>query len=539
MVSGNTVFNRIILLSGPISSGKSTLAKGLAARCRMSIFKTSEVLVSRIRRDQRHDRKVLQAEGERLDRRTKGRWVLEELRERLSPLAANSDVIVDSVRISEQIQAIREAYCPKVIHVHLTAPEDELSHRFDSRKKQGREQDFSYSEIRQNPTEKQVEKLAAVADIVIDTKRCTEQDVLIRTMSHLKVRTGKGKGFVDVVVGGQYGSEGKGQVVAYLATEYDLLVRVGGPNAGHTVFEVHEPYAHHQLPSGTRKSEAQLLIGPGAVLRVDKLLKEIADCRVDSQRLCIDGNAMIITDDDIRAEAELVKKIGSTGQGVGAATARRIMLRDKDTLLAKHIPELRPYIGSAFEVLENAYSRDSRVLLEGTQGTGLSLYHGIYPYVTSRDTTTLGCLAEAGIPPNRVRRVIMVCRTYPIRVESPDKETSGPLRDVSWEEIARRSGYRADKLRKSEKTTTTKRRRRIGEFEWVLLQRAALLNGATDVALTFTDYIRKENVKAKRFEQLTPETINFIQEVERVASAPVSLISTGFNSRSIIDRRSW
>lgn len=534
-----TMFNRIILLSGPISSGKSTLAKGLAERYCMSVFKTSEILKRKVRKDLAQDRKVLQAEGERFDRKTRGRWVLEELREWSNQLNQSSDVIIDSVRIAEQIQAIREAYGPRVIHVHLTAPLDELEQRFNKRYKQGREKNFRYSEVRENPTEKQTEDLAKVADIVINTKRSTEQDVLIRTMSHLKVLAGRGTGFVDVVVGGQYGSEGKGQIVAHLAREYDLLVRVGGPNAGHTVFEVPEPYAHHQLPSGTRKSEARLLIGPGAVLRVDKLLKEIADCRVDSERLCIDGNAMVINDDDIISETALVKNIGSTGQGVGAATARRIMQRNKNTQLAKHIPELKPFLGDALVNLEDAYSRDEKILLEGTQGTGLSLYHGIYPYVTSRDTTSLGCLAEAGIPPNRVRKIIMVCRTYPIRVESPKKETSGPLRDISWEEIARRSGYSAAKLRKAEKTTTTRRQRRIGEFEWELLHRASLLNGVTDIALTFTDYISKENVKARRFEQLTQETINFIQEVERVAGAPVSLISTGFNSRSIIDRRSW
>jgi len=533
------MFSRIILLSGPISSGKSTLAKGLVERYGISIVKTSEVLKKQVRSDLRQDRKVLQLQGERLDRKTRGRWVLEELREWSNQVKSGPEVIVDSVRIAEQIQAIREAYGPIVIHVHLTAPVDDLERRFNKRRKQGREKDFKYSEVRENPTEKQIEDLVRIADIVINTKRCTEQDVLTRTVSHLNVRSGRGTGFVDVVVGGQYGSEGKGQIVSYLAREYDLLVRVGGPNAGHTVFEVPKSYAHNQLPSGTKKSEARLLIGPGAVLRVDKLLREIAECEVDAQRLRIDRNAMIINEDDINAEAELVKNIGSTGQGVGAATARRIMQRKKGTLLAKHIPELKPFLGDALDVLEDAFSRNEKVLLEGTQGTGLSLYHGIYPYVTSRDTTALGCLAETGIPPNRVRKVIMVCRTYPIRVESPEKETSGPLRDISWEEIARRSGLSAEKLRKAEKTTTTGRRRRIGEFEWVLLHRAALLNGATDIALTFTDYISKENVKAKRFEQLTQETINFIQEVERVAGAPVSLIATGFSSRSIIDRRSW
>ncbi len=534
------MFNRIILLSGPISSGKSTLAKELAERYGMTIFKTNEVIKKRVRKELAQDRKVLQAEGERLHKKTRGRWVLEELIEWSNQLKPESDTVIDSVRIKEQIHAIREAYGAKVIHVHLTAPIDELEQRFNKRRQQGREKDFQYSEVKSNPTEKQVEDLAEIADVVINTKRCTEQDVLIRTISYLNIRTGRGAGFVDVVIGGQYGSEGKGQIVAHLAKEYDLLIRVGGPNAGHSVFEVPEPYAHHQLPSGTRNSEARLLIGPGAVLRVDKLLKEIADCRVDAQRLRIDRNAMIINDDDITEESELVKNIGSTGQGVGAATSRRIMHRSKPSLLlAKHIPELKPFIGNTLDLLEDAYLRGEKLLLEGTQGTGLSLYHGIYPYVTSRDTTGSGCLAEAGIPPSRVRKVIMVCRTYPIRVQSPEDKTSGPLRDISWEEIARRSGQSASKLRKAEKTTTTKRRRRIGEFEWDLLHRAALLNGATDIALTFTDYIRKENIRAKRFEQLTQETINFIQEVERVAGAPVSIISTGFNSRSIIDRRSW
>lgn len=533
------MINRIIILSGPISSGKSTLAEGLAYRFNMTVLKTSVLLQRRVTSELAGDRKVLQAEGERLDKRNRGRWVLDELTKLISQNPLITELIIDSVRIEEQISAIREAFGSIVIHVHLTAPMNELEQRYYKRRETGREKDFKYSEVKENKTEKQIENLAKIADIVIDTKRCTEEDVLIRTVSHLRIRTGRGTGFADVVVGGQYGSEGKGQIAAYLAREYDLLVRVGGPNAGHKVFEEPQPYAHHQLPSGTRKCDAKLLIGPGAVLNPKSLLKEIADCKVDKERLCIDRNAMIITDDDISSETTLVRSIGSTGQGVGAATARRILKRQKSTLLAKDIPELRPFLGSAQELLEDAFSNNWRVQLEGTQGTGLSLFHGSYPHVTSRDTTALGCLAEAGIPPNRVRKVVMVCRTYPIRVGNPKGNTSGPLRDISWEEIGRRSRYNPDKLRSTERTTTTNRRRRIGEFDWALLHRAAFLNGATDIALTFTDYISKENVKAKRFEQLTPETINFIQEVERVTGAPISLISTGFNNRSIIDRRSW
>ena len=531
--------DRIILLSGPVSSGKSTLASGLASRYDMAICKTADLLHRKVSTSLAGNRKALQAEGERLDRRTGGTWVLDALSLFLREIPETRAVIVDSVRIAGQIQVIREAFGPIVTHVHLTAPEDELGKRYAKRRKTRKETIFKYTEVQENKTEQQVGTLANIADVVVDTNRCTEDDVLVRTAAHLGVRTGRGTGYVDVLVGGQYGSEGKGQIAAYLAGEYDLLVRVGGPNAGHKVYEEPKPYAHHLLPSGTRKSEAQLLLGPGAVIGLRQLLREIADCGVEASRLCVDGNAMIISEDDREGEKGLVSGIGSTGQGVGAATARRIMERGDSTALARDVPELRPYIGSAVEVLEDAFVAGKRVMLEGTQGTGLSLYHGDYPYVTSRDTTVSGCLAESGIAPGRVRRVIMVCRTYPIRVGSPENGTSGPLHDLAWVEIARRSGLDVKKLQEAERTTTTNRPRRIGEFEWKLLRRAALLNGATDIALTFTDYISRDNRKAQRFEQLTPETISFIQEVERVAGAPVSVVSTGFNNRSVIDRRSW
>jgi adenylosuccinate synthase len=111
--------------------------------------------------------------------------------------------------------------------------------------------------------------------------------------------------------------------------------------------------------------------------------------------------------------------------------------------------------------------------------------------------------------------------------------------ELSWAEIARRSDLPLRELRKTEKTSTTKRRRRVGEFDWHLLRRAASLNAPTDIALTFADYLSSANRKARRFEQLTDETIRFIHEIERVAGAPVSLIATAFGSRSIIDRRAW
>jgi adenylosuccinate synthase len=111
--------------------------------------------------------------------------------------------------------------------------------------------------------------------------------------------------------------------------------------------------------------------------------------------------------------------------------------------------------------------------------------------------------------------------------------------EITREEVARRSGVPVEEIIRTEKTSTTKKDRRIGEFEWELLRKAASLNAPTDIALTFADYISAKNKEARRFEQLTSETIRFIEEIERVAAAPVSLISTQFTFRSIIDRRAW
>ncbi len=534
--------NRIILLSGSIASGKTTLAQRLADRFGMRVLRTREWLASALGNRGKEGRTDLQIKGDLLDTETGGAWVLEGLARELRNDQAHRDVIVDSVRIRGQIDAIRSAFGASVSHIHMTAPLPVLKDRYRHREiSAGTSVAPDYEKVRANQTESLVDGLKNIADVVIDSDRCTEEDVLIRVACHLGLFGEGNKGYVDVIVGGQYGSEGKGQIAAYLSPEYDLLVRVGGPNAGHKVFELPEPYTHHQLPSGTRRNEsAKLLIGPGAVLNVDKLQEEIGQCGVDYKRLAIDPYAMVISQADIESEASLVAGIGSTGQGAGAALSRRILERKPETKLAKHFRELAPFIRSAVDVLQHILAENGRVCLEGTQGTALSLYHGDYPYVTSRDTTVSGCLAEAGIPPTTVRRVVMICRTYPIRVQNPDDGTSGPMsQEISLAEIAVRSGLELDELEKTERTSTTGRERRIGEFDWQQLRKASLLNRPTDIALTFTDYLTVKNRSAKRFEQLDKGTINFIEEIERVSEARVSLIGTGFNPRSIIDRRFW
>lgn len=531
----------ILLLSGHVCAGKSTLCELLVRSFGAQPLKTKDELLGLMNRKVA-SRTELQALGERLDRQTKGNWPVERLSARINQFPPQRVVVIDSVRIARQIYAFRKAYGRRVCHIHLTAPLKILEGRYSRSSQEDKTRKESYRQVLQNQTEKDVDNLKDIADAVIDTSHNTVEDVLVRAASALGLYSQTTIRLVDVVVGGQYGSEGKGNIVSYLAPEYNLLIRVGGPNAGHRVFEEPEPFTFHQLPSGTRNSEARLLIGPGAVIAKEVLLDEISKCNVEHTRLRIDSQALIILPEDITRERILVEEIGSTGQGVGAATARRILHRTgRGVMFAKDIRELKPFIDDAYEILEKAYADEHKILLEGTQGTGLSLYHGPYPHVTSRDTSAAGCMSEAGISPSRIRRVVMVCRTYPIRVESPKKgtRTSGPLNEISWREVSRRSGVSYNELVKTEKTSTTQRRRRVGEFDWKLLREAAALNGPTDIALTFVDYISAANRDARRFEQLTPETIWLVEEIERVTSAPVSLISTSFQFRNIIDRRTW
>ena len=532
--------HRIILLSGPVASGKTTLGDTLVTRYHFHRIKTRELIQAYQRTDL--EREALQLAGEALDRKTRGRWVADALGREVLKLPGDRTVLVDSVRIEAQVKAVRQAFGSTVTHVHLTASLQELSRRYRKRPKHLKEL-ASYEDVRANPTERGVDKLKEIADVVVDTHRSTPDQVVVRVAARLGLYGRRYERLVDVLVGGEYGSEGKGQIAAYLAPEYEVLIRVGGPNAGHTVYEEPTPFTFHQLPSGTRRNPAaQIVLGPGAVISVDRVIDEIAKCEISKDRLAIDPQAMIIEEDDRLAERGLVENIGSTGQGVGAATVRKILRTSAvpPVRLARDEPQLKDYIKETRVVLDDAFAAGHRILLEGTQGTGLSLHHGRYPYVTSRDTSVSGCLAEAGIAPSRVQRTLLVCRTYPIRVESPAGGDSGPMtNEITFKEVSRRSGISLTELDEKERTSTTKRKRRIAEFDWSLFRQAVSLNGPTDIVVTFADYFGIKNRRARRFEQLNEETIQFVEEVERVAVAPVSLIATRFNFRSIIDRRKW
>ncbi len=537
------------MISGPISSGKTTLANELKERYGFNLISTKEILIQKFKETHRElaSRGGLQAFGDKLDKRTKGSWVREEAEKKIR---TNDEIyhVIDAIRIKEQADAFRASYGARVIHVYLSAPEEELKKRFRKRKsrRSSFEESATYEEAKKNPTEKRVTKLKECADIYIDSKRCSIDDIVTRLMGHIDIDNSHAR-LVDVIIGGQYGSEGKGNIASYLAPEYDYLVRVGGPNAGHTVYDEPHNKRYHLIPSGiARNKNAHIILDPGIVIDADTLVKEINDNEIGIDNLSIAPNAIIISEKDKRDESKtngLKNKIGSTARGVGYATARKITYRDRaeKLKLAKDIPIIQEYTRrSIYELLEKAYSEKRRILIEGTQGSELSIHHGQYPYVTSRDTSVSGCLSEVGVPPTRVRKIIMVCRTYPIRVEDPPNETSGPLKnEIKWSIVSKRSGINHNQLLKNEKTSTTNRKRRVGEFDWSLLKRSVIINGPTDIALTFTDYLNIDNEKARRYEQLTEATINFIEEIERVSKCPVSLICTRFHYRNIIDRRKW
>lgn len=548
---------QIVVISGKTCSGKSELAHLLEKEFNF-------LVVGDRRASQDAEWNFSMEQPPLVDRRRElddaqnAAWMLDETKKICAAHHIDRPLVVDHLDSVKQVLQFRETFGANLVHVHLYASDNTLHERYEKRV-EGESNPAPYDEVNQLRDQTEINSLKEDADVRIYTERCDSKDTLVRVAARLHLFTPPEIRCVDVLIGGQYGSEGKGNIVSYLAREYDVMVRVGGPNAGHTVSSSTGTYTYHHLPSGSRDVGARLLLGPGMTIRLSGLLKEIQECSIEVDRLFIDPQATIIEDEDVEVESvHLVSTIASTGSGSGAAAARRILSRGKSNIrLAKDVEELRPYVGTpgnyrgcTSDRLEEAYSKGLSILLEGTQGSGLSIFHGEYPHVTSRDTNVAGCLAEAGISPSRIRKILMVIRPMPIRVGDPDGDkghTSGTLKHpTTFDEIAKFAKLEPQALNAAEKTSTTNRNRRVGWFEWDQFRKACALNAPTDIVLTFADYLKETNRNARRFEQLDPDTIKFVEELERVSQAPVSLINTRFSRdknasdlRSLIDRRNW
>jgi adenylosuccinate synthase len=341
---------------------------------------------------------------------------------------------------------------------------------------------------------------------------------------------------VTVVVGGQYGSEAKGKIVDWLAKETMHAVRTGGPNAGHTVLtDDGLELKLQQIPATVLNPDCRLYIGAGGYIDPVILAREVAetDCR---ERLIVDPLSGIIEPRHAQdpETIERMGRIGGVGKGGGAAMLDRV-----DRVDADHDGDdfklARDYFGDLYHqddvsrLISEAGARGESILLEGTQGFGLSLLHGPYPYTTHRDTTAAAFCSEAGISPLAVKEIILVVRTYPIRVAG----NSGPLKnEISWEELSRRVGKPV-----LERTTVTKKVRRVAEFDLELVERACLVNQPTQIALTFLDYLVPEDEGKSDWDALSQPAREHVLELEQQLGVAVTLVSTGPKHSQTIDRR--
>jgi adenylosuccinate synthase len=328
-----------------------------------------------------------------------------------------------------------------------------------------------------------------------------------------------------VVVGGFFGDEGKGKIISYLAQNDNptIVVRGGaGPNAGHTIEDGDKKYKVRMLPSGFLNKKARLMVGPGVVVNPDVLHKEISEFDV-SGRTFVDFNCGIIEQSHLEIDSggRLKEKIGSTGSGTGPANADRAMRTLK---MAKEIDSLKKYLIDVPGEVNSALKRDEAVLVEGTQGTFLSLWHGTYPFVTSKDVTASGICADIGLGPKNVDDVMVVFKSYVTRVGTGVMEG-----ELSPEETASR-GW-------SEVGTVTGRQRRAAEFDFSLAKRAVLLNSATQIALTKLDVLFPECAHLQSFDKLSDAAKSFVTKIEDALDVPVLLIGTGAGVADIIDMR--
>ncbi|SRR5579884_337358 len=329
-----------------------------------------------------------------------------------------------------------------------------------------------------------------------------------------------------VTVGGFYGDEGKGKIIAYLAKQDNpsIAVRGGvGPNAGHTFAFNGRTYKVRMLPSTALNPSTRLLIGAGVLVNPKILLDEIAAFKSDD-RTFVDSQCGIIEQNHIgrdSTDSHLKSRVGTTGTGTGPANADRALRTLK---LARDIPELSLFIEDVSNSVNYALDSRENVIVEGTQGTFLSLFHGGYPYVTSKDVTASGICADVGIGPKRVDEVLVVFKSYVTRVGG------GPLQNEISEEEAKKRGW-------LEFGSVTGRQRRSSPFDMELAKKAVRINSATQLAVTKLDVLFPESAGIREYAKLPSTARRFIEEIEGETGLKVTLIGTGPDLDEIVDRR--
>lgn len=356
----------------------------------------------------------------------------------------------------------------------------------------------------------------------------------------------------DLIVGIQWGDEGKGKIVDMISEDYDYVCRTGGGhNAGHTIILNGEKYALHLVPSGVLHKNIINIIGNGVVVNPDALLTEMAQFDDLKGRLFISDKAHLNLGyhamlDKAREKLSGANAIGTTGKGIGPSYADKISrvghrvgeLLNPEKLCVdllnyfeshKHIFEaygietpakeqileslvryketLSPYIADTNFMIQKALDEDKRVLLEGAQGTMLDIDHGTYPYVTSSNTVSSGACTGVGISPKELGEVIGILKAYTTRVGF------GPFPTEDFSD----DGDRICEVGK-EVGTTTGRKRRCGWFDAVAVKYASRLNGIDKFALMKLDVLDGfEKIKICKAYKLNDEIVDrFLTDVSDV-----------------------
>ena len=386
------------------------------------------------------------------------------------------------------------------------------------------------------------------------------------------------------VIGMEWGDEGKGKIIDFLAEKADIIARFnGGNNAGHTIEVGNTKLVVHLVPSGVMHKNKLNVVGNGLVIDPKVLLHEIQNLgknkiKISPENLVISENAHIILPHHIAEDKQAGGAIGTTGRGIGPAytdKAARIGLRAyefvDDVIFKKrfgneefyqqykgYADELKPYINDTSAIMNDAIAKNKKVIFEGAQGTLLDIDHGTYPFVTSSNATAGGVCTGLGISPKKVQSVLGVCKAYKTRVGH------GPFPT----EI---TGAVGEKIQKAgrEYGATTGRPRRIGWFDAVIGKYSVMINGIDSIALTKLDVFTTisklkicvaykykgsiltnfttnmkvlqncqpvyeeldgwwdELTKVRTYDQLPNNAKKYLRRIEDLLKVPISIISVG------------
>lgn len=364
---------------------------------------------------------------------------------------------------------------------------------------------------------------------------------------------------VDIVVGLQWGDEGKGKVTDYLSDFYKYVVRYqGGSNAGHTVYVDGQKYVTHYLPVGVLRPECNAVITHGCVINPEELEKEIRELEelgIDfTHRLFVSKDATVITRQHLIQDEENKKRWGSTGKGIGPAYRdkydRRAM-RLGDVVSETNYPSLLPYLTDTRQLLYDAAQLGYTILLEGAQATMLDVDFGTYPYVTSAPCSANYAPQGTGLPLQFFGDACVtgIVKAYTTRIGT------GPFPTEIEGEVG-------DRLREfgQEYGATTGRPRRIGWLDIEQLRYTCEINGVTNLAITKLDvlsclnyiYVKdgdddvyrgweefpswKLTGDEKDWNDLPQELIDYVEYIQDSVGVPVSMVGVGPNRDQLIER---